>query len=475
MTRRKRKPKPDITPFTRREALAYGFGDIGGGFSFTLSTSYLLLYCTNVLGVDAAIIGMILFMTKLCGAFVDLALGRYLDSLPLTRTGRYLHWLSAISYPLSASIALLYCPLAGLLPVNGRIAWVVVAYVLMNLCFAVQQISYGSLASVVSERPSDREAVSAARGAGSAVGTILGSCTIPLAVYVTVDGVRQISSLRFWLVAILCAALIWICAQVVVHTMHERIRSERSRRERVPFPRMLLGLVSSRSMIGIVLATFAVMLTGVIFSSVNTYVFADYFRNPGALAVAQTVPAILSLAVAPVAPRIAARFGKRESNAAMLLATAAIYVVMYLMHIRDAWTFVVMLVLASVGSGYFGLMTWSYITDVVDDRQVATGSREDATVYSAYQFARGIGSSLAGGLGGVVVTLCGYVPSVAGHAVTQSDDVLERLYAVDTLVPAAGYALVALTLLAVYPLSKRRLQDNQRILAERNHRERNAT
>lgn len=117
------------------------------------------------------------------------------------------------------------------------------------------------------------------------------------------------------------------------------------------------------------------------------------------------------------------------------------------------------MVLAAVGFlgvSYFNLIIWANIIDVIDDVEVRTGKREDGTVYAVYSFARKVGQALAGGLGGYALGLIGYVST----AKTQSAEVLSGLYKLATVVPGILFLCVALMLIFVYPLSKKKVEAN---------------
>ena len=60
------------------------------------------------------------------------------------------------------------------------------------------------------------------------------------------------------------------------------------------------------------------------------------------------------------------------------------------------------------GFGFFNLVVWAFVTDVIDYHELLTGLREDGTVYSIYSFARKVGQALAGGLGGFAIAAVGY-------------------------------------------------------------------
>ena len=127
----------------------------------------------------------------------------------------------------------------------------------------------------------------------------------------------------------------------------------------------------------------------------------------------------------------------------------------------------ILLLLGSVGMGFFNMVIWAFITDVIDYQEVLTGSRDDGTVYAIYSFSRKLGQALAGGIQGFALGMIGYVSATAGQVVTQSESTLDGIYNICTLTPTLGYLVVMLLLIFVYPLSKKVVEENIRILEER--------
>ena len=120
-------------------------------------------------------------------------------------------------------------------------------------------------------------------------------------------------------------------------------------------------------------------------------------------------------------------------------------------------------VLAFIGLGLFNMVIWAMITDVIDDADVKNGVREDGTIYSVYSFARKVGQALAGGLSGYALEMIGYQSTDK----VQSPQVLNGLYTISTLVPALLFFCVTIMLLVVYPLNKKKVEENSLVLRER--------
>ena len=83
-----------------------------------------------------------------------------------------------------------------------------------------------------------------------------------------------------------------------------------------------------------------------------------------------------------------------------------------------------------------------------------------------YSFARKLGQAAAAGTTGWLLDAIGYMP---GAASGQTSGVLDGIFAIATLVPALGFAALALVLWFYYPLHKKQVEENVRILRERHN------
>lgn len=108
-------------------AVAFGIKD--GGFLF-----FLLFYYSQVLGMDAGLVGLILLVALLIDAVVDPIIG-YLSDRTYTRWGRRLPWLYAAPIPLAFVWVLLWSPPGGEAPsVLGLLGIMVAVRVLLSAC-----------------------------------------------------------------------------------------------------------------------------------------------------------------------------------------------------------------------------------------------------------------------------------------------------------------------------------------------------
>ena len=453
-------------PFKKTEPIAYAIGDVGNGFYFQLVTNYALIYMTDALGINPVAAGMIIFIGKLISAFTDFGTGVIADNSPLREDGRY-HWfVKTMRYPLMAVVILTFLPSVSSWPMWSRIAYMAVIYILGVTFFSAAGAPYGSFASVSTPNVKHRDEMAAGRGFGSTAGGIIVPFILPLVMYTTVGSKKVLNGSAFIWVAIVFAALMWICYEITLRGTKERIRVEKNEKEHVPLLTSLKYMLSNRAMVALMLAALLLIFAQMFAGAVNASLYKDYFNNTTALSILafQNIPVLI---VAPFVPAICDKFGKKMVCGLLLAITTAFYLVMFFMHITNPYLFVVLSFFAIFGNGVFGLMVWSFITDIIDDIQVKTHTREDGTVYTGYMFARKIGQALSGLLPAVVLAATGYVTSTNGQAVVQSADTLNNIYNVATLAPAIGNGLIAIILLAFYPLSGEVSKRNAKILEER--------
>ena len=122
---------------------------------------------------------------------------------------------------------------------------------------------------------------------------------------------------------------------------------------------------------------------------------------------------------------------------------------------ENPYVYVVFYTLAMIGIGFFNMIIWAMITDVIDDAEVKNGIREDGTIYSVYSFARKIGQALSSGMVGALLSLVGYTTATAFDP-----DVVDGIFNISCIVPIVGLVAVALALIFIYPLNKKKVDAN---------------
>jgi GPH family glycoside/pentoside/hexuronide:cation symporter len=457
----------NVRPFGWRDKVGYLFGDLGNDFVFILASSYLMVFYTNVAGIDPAHLAVVFFGARLVDAFADLIWGRFLDTHKPSRLGRFRGWIAKGAVPLTVVSALLYLPAIADWDYALRIAYAGITYLLWGSVFyTMVSISYGASASVISTNPTHRASLSVFRALGANTAGIFVALVPPLFIYTTVDGVAQVLPESFFTIGVIFAGCSLLFYAVCVLGIRERVERPADA-VMPPLKVMLRSLVGNRALVSIMAANLTIMLSALLTGSMAAYLWLNYFNDGALSGPAQLAGFLPALLLVPVSTWIAKRFGKREAVVAGMSLASLLYFTLAVLRVDSPWVYIGVTLVAGLGVGIHAIFVWAMIGDVIDEEEVRSGTRSDGSVYSINTWARQLGIAVAGGLGGLALVAVGFQ---SGQPV-QSDETIQGIYLVCTIVPGTLFAVAALIMLLWYPLSRARVAANTAELAARRDQE----
>ena len=125
------------------EKIAYGGGDLASNFILVLSSTFVTFFYTDALGLNAAIIGMIMMVSRFLDGTTDIIMGFIVDKTK-SKYGKARPWLLWLSIPISISLILMFMvPNTGDL---GKYIYVAITYNLVTtILYTAINIPYGAL------------------------------------------------------------------------------------------------------------------------------------------------------------------------------------------------------------------------------------------------------------------------------------------------------------------------------------------
>ena len=146
-----------VRPFGMRDKLGYMFGDFGNDFTFMLSSSFMMVFYTDIMGVPSAIVGLLMMVARFVDAFTDVAMGQIVDRAKPTKDGRFRPWIKRMCGPVAIASFLIYQSEFAGMPMAFKVVWMFVTYLLWGSIFYTSiNIPYGSMASAISPEANDR-------------------------------------------------------------------------------------------------------------------------------------------------------------------------------------------------------------------------------------------------------------------------------------------------------------------------------
>ena len=449
-------------PFGLRDKIGYLFGDFGNDFTFILSSSFLLKFYTDVMGVDAFVVGIVMMVARFVDGFTDITMGRICDKSRTTPVGKFKPWIRRMCGPVAIASFLIYQTTFSEYAMWFKILWLTVTYLLWGSIFYTSiNIPYGSMASAISREPSDRQSLSTYRTMGATLAGVVIGAGVPLIVYdtKTVNGisVSVLNGERFTLVAGALSILSVIAYLICYYLTTERVLPEANKEELRSrgVVTMLKASIKNRALLSIIVASVVMLLAQLTLQQMANYVFPNYYKNAAAMSVSTLTMLLGMIIAAGIAKPLARRFGKAEISVVSNLFAAGISLLLFFIRPESVWIYIGLNFMAWLGLGVFSMVSWALITDVIDYSELKNGVREDGSIYAIYSFSRKLGQAASSGLVGFLLTGIGYNES------TQFDSaVLEGIYSISTILPAIGFLLLSLILWFWYPLHKREVEQN---------------
>jgi glucuronide carrier protein len=416
-------------PLGLAQYLGYASGDAANNLAFSMTSLFLLLYYTDVVGIAAAAVGTMFLVVRFFDAFADLFAGRLVDLAPSTRWGK--------------------------LGSGAKLVYAYITYALLGLLYSIVNIPYGSMAAAMTQVPTERAKLATFRVIGS-------NLTILMLAFVVAPQIKGSSDLQHSLTITTSA---FVVAGFVLYLFTFLTAREQVQRqvETVSLGQSLGTLRHNPPLLLLCLSSL-MFLTGLIsLSTVGAFYARDVLGNANlfiVLTLAQTVGTFL---IAPFVPLLTRTIGKKKAFIACGVVGVVAFIGLTVAPGSVPAVAVALFFLAGVGLGGVNTLMWALEADTVEYGEWKTGVRTEGTTYAMFSFTRKMGQALGGAAAAYTLGFGGYV---SGKNVVQTDSAVHAVKLAAGFVPAA-FVIVSLAIMAIYPLTEARFRQIVRETAER--------
>ena len=439
--------KKQIRPFGVKDEIGYVFGDMAGSFVNLFVDAYFLIFCTNVLGISAGWMGTLFLVARLWDAINDPIMGSFPDRWMIGKSGdKFKPWIKIFMLPLALSGVLCFfnVPLEGI----ALHAYVAFAYVLYGMSYTGTSMSFGAMASVVSDDPIQRSKLSRARSIGGTIVGIVGLSIVPVVCF---DKQSNILPERFTLIAVIFGVLSIISYFVLLNFTQERIRQNSEKAEKFNYGKVLKATVHNRPLIGVMVATLGSMLFITGSNQVRSYIFKEYYARTDVMSIISLATIPILVICFPLVPKLVAKFGKKATLMAAIVSSTIFSVIPVVMEIKNVYIYSALVVLGTIGQTVFTMLIWALVTDCLDYSEWKFHERSDGSMYSLYTFSRKIGSTIAST--GVSFGLAA-IGFVSGSNVVQTAEAVNGIYFLVNIIPVVTCALELIGVGLIFNLNK---------------------
>lgn len=135
--------------------VGYGAGDIAGNVVYAFLSSFVMIFLTDTVGLNAGIVGTLMMISKLFDGVTDIFFGSMIDKTK-SKMGKARPWMLWAYLGCAAMIAAIFA-----IPVElgeiAKYAWFFLAYTALNAVFyTANNIAYSALTALITKNGSER-------------------------------------------------------------------------------------------------------------------------------------------------------------------------------------------------------------------------------------------------------------------------------------------------------------------------------
>ena len=135
--------------------VGYGSGDIAGNVVYAFLSSFVMIYLTNTVGLNAGIVGTLIALSKLFDGVTDVFFGSMIDKTK-SKMGKARPWMLYGFFGCALTLFGVFA-IPTSLGKTAQYAWFFIAYTLLNAVFyTANNIAYSSLTALVTKNSKER-------------------------------------------------------------------------------------------------------------------------------------------------------------------------------------------------------------------------------------------------------------------------------------------------------------------------------
>ena len=422
---------------TSREKYSYGIGAYGKDLACGIVYTFLMIYFTDVVGINPAFVGTLFLMARLWDAINDPIMGMIVDNTR-SRFGKFRPWIFIGTILNSVVLFLLFRKpdLEG----TSLYLYYSVMYILWGMTYTIMDIPYWSMIPTLATTKEDREKISVVPRIFESLGGLTVT-TFGIALVNKLGNGNQIKGFEYFALGIV---IIFIISTIVTCINVKEKTQVQVNNEKVNIKQAFNILKQNDQLlvfIGIVLAyNLAMQLAG----GAAIYYF-KYVAGKESLFSLYSFFKVAEIGGLMLFPVVTRKIGRQQvfRMATILPMFGLITLFISGLIAPQSILFIsVSAVLLNLGSGFLLGSTTVMLADIVDYGEYKLGSRNESIIFSAQTLLVKLASALSGWLIGVGLSLIGYV---AGAAV-QSNITIIGIRVIMTIIPS----IVALVMYVIY-------------------------
>jgi GPH family glycoside/pentoside/hexuronide:cation symporter len=405
-----------------REKVAFGLGDIGTNFYLQTIAVFLVFFYTDVLGISAALAGIIALICRLFDAFNDIYIGYKVDKTGNTK--KWIIWGAALSV-----ITFFIMFLTPDFSEGGKFVYALITFAIFTITYTCYGIPINAMASTITGDQKERMSLNAVRFPFIAIPILIASAaTVPLVSMIAPTAGKLAYPIVFGIYGLIGLVLAIVCVKVVKE--RNPIIKKTAGVEKLNFKDVVKSFVGNKPAIIAVLIFFLFFLQYYINQASLMYYFAYVLNDVGTLT-------LFSLASLPfmvigfmLSGKLCRSIGKKKLVFWIGIIILVTYAIRYLF-VASLLVQIIFNVIFSIIAGLMCVICYNMVGDAVTYAHYKTGKQVIAVFYSTAIFSQKVGMALSAFIVGGTLSAFGYVANAV-----QTPSAIFGIMSIYTIIPA---------------------------------------
>jgi len=396
---------------TFKHKFGYALGDAGGCMTFAVMGSTFTMYCTDALGLDTALLAILLLIWNTWDFINDPIMGAIMDKAfakKQNKNGKFRPWLLRAAPMVSVGFIALWS-VPQFFDGVALIAMLFVLKILYEGAYTMFNIPMGSLLSAMADTDQERATLSSARGFGSAIGNMLPVILMPL----IINAFGQTNPTGYSIAAVVCAAigLVFMLGHYAMTEERNFVASAPGQADNIKLTDILKVIKVNRPFLALCIHGLCICTMQYVGSTLTNYMYSVVYGDLTLVSMGSVLSMPLMFITLFAGPALAKKFGLEKFIRWGLLAGSVIYIVLFGMHMTMSVNPYVHIILNSLAMGLASMsiyMQWGLVGEAIDYNEMVTGKRTEGSIYGTFNLSRRVGQTVGNSFAVFMLGVIGY-------------------------------------------------------------------
>ena len=384
---------------TTKHWMGYMFGDFGGCMTFALMAGIFSSYCTDILHINATVMGVLTIVWAIWDAINDPMMGALMDKAFAKRqhkNGKFRPWLLRAT-PLLAVTAIAMWTVPTFFDGIATLVALFSFKVLYEGAYTMFNIPMGSLLSAMSTNDVERASLSSARGVGSMFGNMIPAIAAPAIIAL----IGKDNPVAYMIVGVSFAVAGFVLCLLHYALTEERVVvHEKTDVDEIKFTDIFAVIKKNRAFVALCIHGVCICTMQYLIENISIQMYTGVYGDPLYKSLGTILSAPFMAGAMIFVPFMCKKFGLEKIIRYTLLVGGAICAGLFVMHMCMYVHPLIHGLLLGTGSGFAMVsiqMQWGLVGEAIDYNEFKTGKRTEGSIYGTFNLSRRIGQAIGMG------------------------------------------------------------------------------